>query len=53
MIGLKALLWFQAWSEDQNMPYSPKAMDMYNLLEGAIVNGQMPQKYALELLSKE
>ena len=53
MIGLKALLWFQAWSEDQNMPYSAKGMDMYNLLEAAIVNGQMPAQYALELLSKE
>lgn len=26
---------------------------MYNILEGAIVNGQMPSKYTLELHSKQ
>ena len=26
---------------------------MYNILEGAIVNGQMPSKYSLELHSKQ
>ena len=50
---MKALLWFQSWSEDAGMAYCQKAMEMYNILEGAIVNGQMPQKYTLDLLSKE
>jgi len=27
-----------AWSEDENMPYQQNAMEMYNILEGAIVN---------------
>jgi len=53
ILGLKALLWYQSWSEDIHMGYCKKAMEMYNILEGAIVNGQMPQKYTLDLLSKE
>jgi len=52
VIGLKALLWYQAWSEDINMPYGQKALDMYSVVEGAIVNGEMPARYALDLLSK-
>ena len=33
---------YQAWSEDLGMLYCGKSMDMYNLLEGAIVNAQLP-----------
>lgn len=34
------------------MPYGQKALDMYSVVEGAIVNGEMPARYALDLLSK-
>jgi hypothetical protein len=39
MLALKALLWYQSWSEDLGSAYCHKAMEMYNILEGAIVNG--------------
>ena len=45
VIGLKALLWYQAWSEDFSMPYAEKAMDMYSILESTIVNAVVPAKY--------
>ena len=31
------------------MPYADKAQEMYNLIEGVIVNSQMPQKYQMNL----
>jgi hypothetical protein len=45
IIGLKALHWFQAWMEDEHMPYQQAAMAMYSDIEGTIVNCQLPSKY--------
>ena len=44
VLGLKALHWFKAWSEDKQ-PYQEKSEDLYNHIEGSIVNGTMPQKF--------
>jgi hypothetical protein len=46
IIALKALHWFQSWMEDENMPYQPSAMEMHDIIEGTIVNSQLPSKYA-------
>ena len=37
-IGFRALHYFQAWAEDYSAPYSTKAMEFYNQLEGTLVN---------------
>jgi hypothetical protein len=37
-IGLRALHYFQSWSEDKKASYAIKAMDFYNLLESTLVN---------------
>ena len=37
-IGLRALHFFQSWSEDSRAPYQRKAMEFYNLLESTLVN---------------
>lgn len=49
---MKTLLLYQSWSEDFRMPYSEKAQDMYNLVEGVIVNSDMPGKYEMKLVKK-
>lgn len=33
------------------MTYQQDAMEMYNILEGAIVNAQLPEKYKRNLIS--
>jgi hypothetical protein len=38
VMGLKALLWYQSWCEDDSMPYQQGAMEMYSLIESTIVN---------------
>ena len=53
VIGLKILEWFNAWSQDQNMPYCHRAMELYNSVETAIVNSCIPQKYKMKLLTQE
>ena len=53
IIGLKALEWYNAWSQDINMPYSQRAMDIYNAVETAIVNSCIPSKYKMNLLTQE
>jgi len=35
------------------MQYCGKAMDMYNTLEGVVVNSQLPPKYQMNLILKE
>ena len=53
VIALKALQMYQGWSEDLGMQYCGKAMDMYNTLEGVVVNSQLPPKYQMNLVLKE
>ena len=43
---------YQSWCEDENMPYQQNAMEMYNVLEYAIVNDKLPSKYNQNLISK-
>lgn len=45
VIGLKMLHWFQAMSEDDNLPYAAKAADLAGYVESAIVNGSIPSKF--------
>jgi hypothetical protein len=44
-IGLRALHYFHAWSEDslQECPYVIKARDFFDLLEQALVNQNLPK----------
>lgn len=46
-IGFRALHYFYSWSEDKNLgaEYWEQAMDFYNLLEGALVNQELPKHY--------
>ena len=53
IIGLKALEWYNSWSQDGQMPYFNRAMDIYNSLETAIVNSCIPSKYKQNLITKE
>lgn len=53
IVGLKALEWYNAWSQDINMPYCQRAMDIYNAVETAIVNSCIPSKYKMHLVTQE
>jgi len=44
-LGLKAYLFFQSYTEDKTQPYYHRALDFYSVLEGALVNGDVPLKY--------
>ena len=47
-IGFRALHYFQSWSEDATTTensYVSRADDFYNLLEGALVNQDLPKQY--------
>lgn len=44
-IGFRALHHFQAWSEDDKAEYCNSAMDLYNQLEGTLVNQNLPKHY--------
>ena len=44
-IGFRALHHFQAWSEDAGASYADQAMDLYNQLEGTLVNQNLPKHY--------
>ena len=44
-IGLRALHYFQSWSEDVKAPYVRKAMEFYNLLESTLVNQNLPKQF--------
>lgn len=35
------------------MPYQQNAMEMYNTLEGVVVNNQLPSKYDQKLVTKQ
>ena len=52
VLGLKALEWYNAWSQDVNMPYCQRAMDVYNAAETAIVNSCIPSRYKMNLLTQ-
>ena len=51
-MGLKALCWFQSWSEDEGLFYQQNAKEMYDIMEQTIVNSQLPEKYKQDLISK-
>lgn len=53
VMGLKALLWFQSWCEDDGMPYQQFAMEMFNLIENTIVNSQLPSSHEPKLIKKK
>jgi hypothetical protein len=44
-IGLKALQYFQSYSEDAKSAFIQKAMDFFDLIGQTLVNGDIPQKY--------
>mmetsp|Transcript_35732 Transcript_35732/g.47016 ORF Transcript_35732/g.47016 Transcript_35732/m.47016 type:complete len:90 (+) Transcript_35732:452-721(+) len=44
-IGLRALHYFQSWSEDNRAVYATKAMEFYNLLESTLVNQNLPKQF--------
>eukprot|EP00347_Sterkiella_histriomuscorum_P005051 403358089 len=46
-IGLKALQYFQSYSEDVQALYQDKSMDFYSTIEQTLVNGDIPQRYIL------
>ena len=52
-MGLKALCWFQSWSEDEGLSYQQNAKEMYDIMEQTIVNSQLPEKYKQDLISKQ
>ena len=44
-IGFRALNYFCSWSEDREAQYAERAMDFHSLLEGALVNADLPKQY--------
>ena len=44
-IGLRALHYFQSWSEDIRAAYAQPAMEFYNLLESTLVNQNLPKQF--------
>ena len=44
-IGLRALHYFQSWSEDSKARYARKAEEFHNLLESTLVNQNLPKQF--------
>jgi hypothetical protein len=48
---LRALHLYQSWCEDGAEPYSKKAMQLYNFLEGTLVNQELPKGFTRQAAS--